>query len=336
MDSGRKGLVRIGEGKMDADQDNRGMDIGPESDVWVFSRPLSVAKGFTKRISGGKTAISHLGLLVTTLKVEEMNRILQQHHDKPASITSDEDMGAMWELCRDSENKNYARVTRTFKAKMLSEEWKCCRGKLAGKTTMTSRGIDLAGSSFKLHSLIPLALCVVKDHPDYLLIENNCQNFVKYLLKAIVEDGKYSPLSIKDIADWFRGVDLSTLSGHYIRSRRHSSATVRSPHTNSDESDVPGKTPEESASLRERLTTGETVLSFPSALPTPRNRNFDTDSDTTDDEGLSESSSDWQDVRSPTESISDSRHDCTIHKKFTSLSKSHFDLFICMSFFHCV
>ena len=133
--------------KLDSGQDVGGMYVGSKRDVWIFARPLSIAKGFTKRISEGKTAVCHLGLLVTALKFAEVKRILQEQREGRVAITLDESMGSLWELYRDKDNKNHACVTREFKMKILSDEWKFCSGTLAGRTTLTSPEIDRAGSS---------------------------------------------------------------------------------------------------------------------------------------------------------------------------------------------
>ena len=148
MDLGRKDLERIRE-KLDLEEGLGWRDAGSKNcrrDVWVFARPLTMAVGFTKLISEGKTAVCHLALLVTTLKFAEVERILQEHRNGHL-VTSHQEMGALWELYRDKDDKNHACVTRPFKSRILSKEWEMCCGTRAGRTTMTSQQIDREGLS---------------------------------------------------------------------------------------------------------------------------------------------------------------------------------------------
>jgi hypothetical protein len=115
-------------------------------DVWVLARPLTLAVGFTKMMSEGKTTVCHLALLVTKLNFGEVKRILNERRNEDTSAT-DQEMGDLWELYRDEHNKNHACLTRGFRASSLNQEWRLCCGTRAGRTTMTIIDIKREGIS---------------------------------------------------------------------------------------------------------------------------------------------------------------------------------------------
>jgi len=189
--------------------------------VWVLARPLSLALGFTKLLSEGKTPFCHLGLLVTTLEFDKVKQVLVNARE---SARSEEDLdfklGDLWELHRNEADKDEASLISGFKSSLLYTEWEFCCGTWAGKTFLTKERIKFEGmaQTFNFINIIT-ALKIAREHPDYMLVENNCQNFVKYLLKAICS-GSYTPKSIQDLlANFFQPQGMAayrlTLPGSY-------------------------------------------------------------------------------------------------------------------------
>ena len=113
--------------------------------VWVLARPLSLAIGFTKLLSEGKTPLCHLAIMVTTLEFGEVERALIKARELK---TPDEEleMGDLWELRRNEADKNEASLTSGFRSSLLYTEWQFCCGTWAGKTVINKERIKMEGT----------------------------------------------------------------------------------------------------------------------------------------------------------------------------------------------
>lgn len=154
--------------------------------VWVITRPLSYANlipplAFT---SIGKIHLHHWGVFVTDLTFLDIQVIMQRTRAWEDGETS---VGALYDLRRD-ETVNNVNVVRPFTLAIIRREWPAFSTQYVRKTDMIHEKIELEGrfqSSSAFQLMVFPALRIIKKHPNYELLNNNCQNFVKYLLEAL-------------------------------------------------------------------------------------------------------------------------------------------------------
>jgi hypothetical protein len=103
-------------------------DVGRTRSVWIFARPLSVAKLFSlfEYVSYGKFPLSHWGVLVTQRRVDDLKAVLvngdTQRFGERSTADSDE-LGIVWELNRIEGDVNTVNVTRPFTFATLKFNW---------------------------------------------------------------------------------------------------------------------------------------------------------------------------------------------------------------------
>jgi hypothetical protein len=129
-------------------------------------------------------------VLTTELPVAEASGHLENRNPSV-------ELGTLYELVRTSGNKVNVRITKPFSLSTVqNKEWSRPFGKCIGRTRMSHEDILKTGS--ERLNCIDIALDITEKYPGYQFISNNCQNFVRYLVEAIVP-GSIRPDTIEEI-----------------------------------------------------------------------------------------------------------------------------------------
>lgn len=197
--------------------------------VFLFTRPLSYATLFSLGIvSDGKAHLRHWGVLVTEMSLVDAQALFQR--SKPYGSNDYTELGVMYELFRDELGKTNANINPHFGMEMIRKEWQMFSAEYIGETIRTHDGIKKECMiSFISGSAYLVALRIIEEHPDYGLYENNCQNFVKYLLEFVCP-GAVVPATIQNVLQRLQEASLAaskrvSIPGAYPSSRNSTVST---------------------------------------------------------------------------------------------------------------
>lgn len=179
--------------------------------VWLFTRPLRYAVRLPPiaSISDGKPHLRHWGVLVSKMSHVDMKATLSRIKEYCGSDFSE--LGTMYELFRDDGDRNNVSICRNFGMKTIRDEWPMYSAEFVGLTTMKHDLIKKEGNQ-PIEGQVIVAAGIVKERPDYRLFENNCQNFVTYLLAIICPDAAI-PDTIQTVLQRLQDIS-NTVSSH--------------------------------------------------------------------------------------------------------------------------
>jgi hypothetical protein len=118
--------------------------------VWLFTRPLSYASFFPPlaQTSSGKDHLRHWGVLVSEMTLIDAQVFLQRTTAYGGNDTTD--LGVMYELFRDGNNKNNVNITRPFRMASIRKDWGTFSCEYIGQTSMTHIQIKREGMYLSL------------------------------------------------------------------------------------------------------------------------------------------------------------------------------------------
>lgn len=113
--------------------------------VWLFTRPLSGALGFSSfaDTSEGKEYLRHWGVLVSEMTIVDAKAILAR--SPRYSLSDNMELGTMYELFREKKNLNNVRIHRPFNFPIIREQWRRFATEYVGETEKTHETIELEG-----------------------------------------------------------------------------------------------------------------------------------------------------------------------------------------------
>ena len=167
-----------------------------DNSVWLLARPLSHALRIPvlAASSAGKFPLSHWGILVTDLSLEDISMTLRDIGFSMA--TEHQPLGNLFELNQCPNGTNTLNTTSPFRQKDLRAHWPMASFKYVGKTLDSKTQIEqkcwLPLMKWEADSL---GVDILSAHPNYKLFTNNCQNFAKYLIEEICN----VPLTVETI-----------------------------------------------------------------------------------------------------------------------------------------
>jgi hypothetical protein len=134
--------------------------------VWLCTRPLKAAIGVSPLESTSKPDkphFRHWGILVTEWTEPEFRDIIQTPQER--GPIPHRTLGTMYQLRRDGKQMECL-VDEDFTIEKVRDTW---------------------GKTFTAHPVgtTEMADEEIRDRPDYYVIQNNCQNFARYLLEKL-------------------------------------------------------------------------------------------------------------------------------------------------------
>ena len=182
--------------------------------VWLLTRPLSV-EAFLAPLSGssdGRDHLRHWGVLVSEMTLVDAQAIFTR--TRGFWDNNDIELGTLYETFRDDQGFQNVHVRHgPLQMATIRNEWRALSFQLVGETDMTHEMIQQEGKqapSLKMFCLTCLlAIRIIKSRPNFHLFENNCQNFVKFLLEAMCPTAPV-PETIRCVIE--RLLDLSTVA----------------------------------------------------------------------------------------------------------------------------
>jgi hypothetical protein len=113
--------------------------------VWLFTRPLSYARFFPPlaQTSAGKDHLRHWGILVSDMTLLDAQVLLARA--TPYGGNDSTDLGVMYELFRDINNKNNVNITSPFRVLSIRKDWGMFSCQYIGQTDMTHARIKREG-----------------------------------------------------------------------------------------------------------------------------------------------------------------------------------------------
>lgn len=129
--------------------------------VWLFTRPIKIATGLgvipLASISDGKDHFRHWGILVSDRTRLDIQAVLLRQRQDGGNDSSD--LGTIYELYRDEDNRNNVKVTRPFGTetlRKLRQDWHIVDFQFVGETSMTHETIILEGSPQRVSKMFYL------------------------------------------------------------------------------------------------------------------------------------------------------------------------------------
>ena len=118
--------------------------------VWLFTRPITYAMTFPSiaASSDGKNYLRHWGVLVNEMTIIDIEVIISRVRKYGANDNTD--LGIMYELHRNNDNKNDLRITEKFGINSVRNEWPMFSMEYIGETTMTYDIIKIIGGFYSL------------------------------------------------------------------------------------------------------------------------------------------------------------------------------------------
>jgi hypothetical protein len=115
--------------------------------VWLFTRPLPIATFFPPlaQTSAGKDHLRHWGILISEMTLMDAQVYFQRTTDYGGNDNTD--LGVMYELFRDTNNKNNVNITRPFRIMTIRKDWRMFSCEYIGQTNMTHAKIKKEGRS---------------------------------------------------------------------------------------------------------------------------------------------------------------------------------------------
>ena len=159
---------------------------------------------------------------------------------------SDVELGHLVELFQTGEGVNTISVTSPFTYGHMLQDWPMATFMYTGNTLKSNDEIESEGNRSFHDSSESQAVSISKERPKYNLINNNCQNFAKYLIEAI----SLAHLDTQTLEDIVAGL-FDTAS----------SSTVRLPETYPESSNID--------TCQELMTPRSTFTSYHTAEQTP-------------------------------------------------------------------
>jgi hypothetical protein len=122
-----------------------GLKMSWKYSVWIFTRPLSYATHFTPLAitSDGRDYLRHWGVLISAMTPIDAKVIL--FRDTEYGGNDRTELGTMYELFRDKDDKNNVKVTRPFGMAIIEKEWWMVDFQYVGETEMTHALITSEG-----------------------------------------------------------------------------------------------------------------------------------------------------------------------------------------------
>src|SRR5947207_6055948 len=112
--------------------------------VYVIARPLHIG-GHLSFLSDGKFPLCHWGLLVTKVKRTEMCNRMRSLENVAHGVSDIKPWGTMFELQRDSHNKNTHNVIYNFEGEEWYIEWKHILMAFIGTTNFSDNRLTKEG-----------------------------------------------------------------------------------------------------------------------------------------------------------------------------------------------
>jgi hypothetical protein len=114
--------------------------------VWLFTRPLSWAMFAPSlaQTSAGKNHLRHWGILISKMTSMDAKAFLQRTTDYGGNDNTD--LGVMYELFRDINNKNNVNIVRPFQITTIRKDWRMFSCEYIGQTDMSHTKIKQEGT----------------------------------------------------------------------------------------------------------------------------------------------------------------------------------------------